>query len=392
MATLFLKRGRANPLWQGHPWVYSGAILRDEGEYAPGDVVDVADAEGRFIGRGFVNPRSQIRVRMVTTRDEAVDAQLIARRVREAMGLRARLSLPSAETTAYRLINSEGDGLPGVVVDVYGDVCAVQFTALGMKRREVELYDALAQLLSPRAIVEVSAGGFAQVEGFASATRAVRGDEAAATDVRCRENGIELEVDPLHGQKTGMFLDQRENRRRLGQLARDARVLDVYTYAGGFALAAMKAGARAATCVDASGRALERVRAHAALNRLDSIETVEADAFRFLEAARPRSYDLVVIDPPKFARARKDLDAALKGYQRLNALGMNACADGALLATCSCSQLVDGEAFERVIAGAAKDAGRRVQLLESSSQGPDHPVPPAFPEGRYLKFVLCRVV
>jgi 23S rRNA (cytosine1962-C5)-methyltransferase len=392
MATLFLKRGRANPLWQGHPWVYSGAVAREEGTYQPGDVIDVADAEGRFIGRGFINPRSQIRVRMVTTRDEAVDKQLIKRRVEEAIGLRARLLLPSAETTAYRLVNSEGDGLPGLVIDVYGDVCAVQFTALGMKLREVDVYDALTELLKPRAIVEVSAGGFAQVEGFASATRAVRGDDAAATSVRCRENGIELEVDPLHGQKTGMFLDQRENRRRLGALAKDARVLDVYTYAGGFALNALKGGAKTATCVDASGRALERVRAHAELNGMSAIETIEADAFRFLEGARPRSYDLVVLDPPKFARARKDLDAAMKGYQRLNSLGMNACAEGALLATCSCSQLVDGETFERVIAGAAKDAGRRVQLLEVSSQGMDHPVPPAFPEGRYLKFVLCRVV
>lgn len=392
MATLFLKRGRANPLWQGHPWVYSGAVAREEGTYQPGDVIDVADAEGRFIGRGFINPRSQIRVRMVTTRDEAVDKHLIARRVQEAISLRARLLMPSTETNAYRLINSEGDGLPGLVVDVYNDVCAVQFTALGMKLREVEVYDALSELLKPRAIVEVSAGGFAQVEGFASATRAVRGDDGAAASVRCRENGIQLEVDPLHGQKTGMFLDQRENRRMLGSLAKDARVLDVYTYAGGFALNALKGGAKSATCVDASGRALERVRAHAELNGMSAIETIEADAFRFLESARPRSFDIVVLNPPKFARARKDLDAAMKGYQRLNALGMNACSEGALLATCSCSQLVDGETFERVIAGAAKDAGRRVQLLEVASQGMDHPVPPAFPEGRYLKFVLCRVV
>ena len=392
MATLFLKRGRANPLWQGHPWVYSGAVAREEGTYQPGDVIDVADAEGRFIGRGFINPRSQIRVRMVTTRDEAVDKHLIARRVQEAISLRARLLMPSTETNAYRLINSEGDGLPGLVVDVYNDVCAVQFTALGMKLREIEVYDALSELLKPRAIVEVSAGGFAQVEGFASATRAVRGDDGAASSVRCRENGIQLEVDPLHGQKTGMFLDQRENRRMLGTLAKDARVLDVYTYAGGFALNALKGGAKSATCVDASGRALERVRAHAELNGMSAIETIEADAFRFLESARPRSFDIVVLDPPKFARARKDLDAAMKGYQRLNALGMNACSEGALLATCSCSQLVDGETFERVIAGAAKDAGRRVQLLEVASQGMDHPVPPAFPEGRYLKFVLCRVV
>jgi 23S rRNA (cytosine1962-C5)-methyltransferase len=391
MTKVVLKKGRANPLWHGHPWVYSGAILREDGGAQPGDVVEVRDAEGRYIGRGFYNPRSQIRARVVTWRDEPVDAQLVARRIEEAVGLRRRLGLPSEETTAYRLFNSEGDGLPGLIVDVYGDVCAVQFSALGAKQIEQQIYDALAASLKPRAIVEVSAGGFAQLEGFASATRVVRGEQELGP-VRCRENGVELEVEPLKGQKTGMFLDQRENRRRIRELARGARVLDVYTYAGGFALNAMKGGAKEAVCVDSSARALERVAAHAELNGIANVTAVEADAFRFLETARPKSADLVIVDPPKFARAKKDLDAALKGYQRLNTLAMTACADGGLLATCSCSQLVDGESFERMIAAASKDAGRRVQLLSIASQGPDHPVPPAFPEGRYLKFVLCRVV
>ncbi len=391
MAKLYVKKGRANPLWHGHPWLYSGAIEREEGSYQPGDAVDVVDHQGRLIGRGFANPRSQIRVRLVTLRDEAVDAALIARRIEEAKGLRLRLGLPSSETDAYRLVNSEGDALPGLVVDVYGDVCAVQFTALGMKLMEMAVYDALQAALSPRAIVEVAAGGFAQLEGFGSATRVVRGEPELGA-VRCRENGIILEVEPLGGQKTGMFIDQRENRRRVMGLARGARMLDLYTYAGGFALAALKGGAVSATCVDSSARALQRAKQHAELNALGPLETHEADAFRYLETAAPRSFDLVIVDPPKFARARKDLDAALKGYQRLNALAINACESGALMATCSCSQLVDAEMFERVIAGAAKDSGRRVQLLDTASQGPDHPVPPAFPEGRYLKFVLCRVV
>jgi 23S rRNA (cytosine1962-C5)-methyltransferase len=390
MATLVLKRGRANPLWHGHPWVYSGAILREQGAYEPGDVVDVSDSEGRLIGRGFANPRSQIRVRMVSWRDEPVDAALIAARVRDAAALRSRLGFPSPATDAYRLINSEGDALPGLIVDVYGDVFAVQFSALGLKRREAEVYDALAAL-GPRVIVEVAAGGFAQVEGFASAARVVRGPGDFAS-VRCRENDVAIEVEPLRGQKTGMFLDQRDNRRRVGELARGARVLDVYTYAGGFALNALRGGAAQATCVDSSARALERARAHASMNGLTNLDTVEADAFRYLETARPRSYDVVVVDPPKFARARKDLDAALKGYQRLNVLAMTACADGGLLATSSCSQLVDAEAFERMLAAAARDAGRRAQILEVRSQGADHPVPPAFPEGRYLKFGLCRLV
>jgi 23S rRNA (cytosine1962-C5)-methyltransferase len=390
VAIVYLKRGRANPLWHGHPWVYSGAIGREEGEYQPGDVVEVRDTDGRFIGRGFANPRSQIRVRMVTRKDEAVDAALLARRIDEARRMRQRILLPSEATDAFRLVNSEGDGLPGVVIDLYRDVAAVQFTALGMKRMEAAVFDAVAALDGVRSVVEVGAGGFAQIEGFASASRTVRGPDVARA--LCRENGIELEVEPLHGQKTGMFLDQRENRRRIGELAAGARMLDLYTYAGGFALASLKGGAKSATCVDTSARALERVRAHAERNQLGPLEAHEADAFRFLEQATPRSYDLVVVDPPKFARAKKDLEAALKGYERLNALAMNACAADALLATCSCSQNVDEETFERVIAGAAQAAGRRVQILEAASQGPDHPVPPAFPEGRYLKFVLCRVL
>ncbi len=393
MSRVFLKRGRANPLWHGHPWVYSGAVEREEGAAEPGDAVDVCDSDGRFIGRGFFNPRSQIRVRMMTFSDEPVDAALIALRVKEAASLRKRLGLPSEKTNAYRLVNSEGDALPGAIVDIYGDVAAVQFTALGLKRMEEAVIDAVAALPGIATVVEVAAGGFAQVEGFASATHVVRGPELAEPGrVRCRENGIELEVEPLHGQKTGYFLDQRENRRRASELAAGARVLDVYTYAGGFGLAALQGGAASAVCVDSSARALERAGRHAALNQLTALQTVEADAFRYLETATPKSFDLVVIDPPKFARAKKDLEAAMKGYQRLNSLALNACAAGAVLITCSCSQLVDQEMFERMLSAAAKDSGRRVQLLESRSQGPDHPVPPAFPEGRYLKALFCRVV
>jgi 23S rRNA (cytosine1962-C5)-methyltransferase len=276
-------------------------------------------------------------------------------------------------------------------VDRYADALSVQFTALGMKRLEAEVMDALDKALSPRAIVEIGGGGFQQLEGFSAPTRLVRGEPPLAP-VRCRENGLLLDVDPLHGQKTGMFLDQRENRRRLAELAGGAKMLDVYTYAGGFALNALLAGATSATCVDSSTRALERAQSHAQLNGLTGLELVEADAFRYLETVTPRSFDLVVVDPPKFARAKKDLPAALKGYQRLNALALNACREGGLLGTCSCSQLVDAEAFERVLAAAARDAGRRLQLLELAFQGPDHPIPPAFPEGRYLKFCLFRVL
>jgi 23S rRNA (cytosine1962-C5)-methyltransferase len=426
---VLLKRGRANPVWRGHPWVYSGSVDKTQGKFEPGEVVEVCDVEHRLIGVGFANPRSQILVRMLTRGPLEAEAPiqdlgdagggaavhaaptaativstdplaaLIHARLEAARLLRRRLGLPSDETNAFRLVNSEGDGLPGLVVDVYGEVAAVQFTALGMKLQEAAVFESLRRLpLGLAAIVEVGAGSFAQVEGFTATTRVVWSDgtfkskgEVATTGVACRENGVTLRVDLEQGQKTGLFLDQRENRLRLGRYSRGADVLDVYSYVGGFALSALRQGARSATCVDSSARALERAQRHAAENQLGPLETVEEDAFRYLEAVTPYRYDVVVVDPPKFARNQRDLPAALKGYQRLNALALNAVKRGGLFATCSCSQLVDEESFERMVAAAAQDAGRRVTIVEAGSQAPDHPVPPAFPEGRYLKFLLLGV-
>lgn len=389
-ANVTLKKGRAKPLWFGHPWVYSEAIAKVDGAVEPGDEARVLDDGGRFIGRGFVNPRSQLRVRMASRADVALDDAWLAARLADARAVRARLGLPSADTDAYRLTNSEGDFLPGLIVDVYGDGVAVQFTTFAMKRREAAIYDALDALLAPKTIYEVAAGGFAQIEGFVSSGRVVRGEPRHR--VACREHGVTLEVEPLGGQKTGYFLDQRENRVTAGRLAKGARVLDLYCYAGGFALQAARGGAKSITAVDTSARALERAQAHFAANGFGTLDAVEADVFRWLEQAPAGAYDLVICDPPKFARAKKDLPAALKGYRRLNALAMQACAPGAILCTASCSQLVDPEEFERTIAGAAQDAHRRVQLLQIASQAPDHIVPIAFPEGRYLKFLVVRVL
>jgi 23S rRNA (cytosine1962-C5)-methyltransferase len=389
MPTLILKQGRAKPIWFGHPWVYAEALAGGGDAFQPGDEVRVVDHEGRFVGRGFANPRSQIRVRIASRADVPLDADWLAGRLRDARALRVRLGLPSPGTDAYRLVSSEGDHLPGLIVDVFGDAVVVQATTLAMKQRETLIHDALADLLQPGTIYEAAAGGVAQIEGFQAQARVVRGEPRPR--IACREHGVLLEVEPLAGQKTGYFLDQRENRQRVARLCAGARVLDLYAYAGGFGLAAARAGARAVTCVDISERALARAQAHFALNELLAPELVEADVFRWLERAPAGAYDVVVCDPPKFARARKDLEPALRGYRRLNALALAACADDAILATASCSQLVDDQSFERMLAGAAKDAHRELQVLEIAYQAPDHPVPVGFPEGRYLKLFVCRV-
>jgi 23S rRNA (cytosine1962-C5)-methyltransferase len=386
---IVLRKGRARPLWFGHPWVYANAIARIDGEAAPGDLVALADHDGRLIGRGFYNPRSQIPLRLCTRTDEAVDAAFFRRRIARARAARARLGLPSAATTAYRLVNSEGDDLPGLVVDVYGDAAVAQITTLGIAARRGEIFDALEAELGVKTVFEISPASYAELEGFAAASRVARG--APRSSLSVLEDGIALEVEPLSGQKTGMFIDQRETRARVGALARGARVLDVYAYAGGFALAAARGGAAAVTAVDSSARAVARIEAHAAANGA-KIEAIEADAFRFLETATPRAFDLIVIDPPKFARARKDLEAARKGYERLNALALQAAAPGAVLVTCSCSQNVDAETFERIVAAGAKQAGREVRVFERRGPAADHLLPPGFTEGQYLKILFCYVV
>jgi len=387
-ARVILHKGRARPLWFGHPWVYANAVDRVEGEAAAGDGVSLCDHDGRLIGRGFYNPRSQIPVRLCTRADEALDAPFLRARIARARSLRARLALPSERTSIYRLVNSEGDDLPGLVVDVYGDAAVVQITTLGMSERRAAIFDALEAELGCATIFEVSSAAYAELEGFTATSRVARGVSRATAPGL--EDGLLLEVEPLSGQKTGMFIDQRETRVRVGALARGARVLDCYAYAGGFGLQAARGGAKAVTAVDSSARAVTRIEAHAAANGV-TIGAVEADVFRYLETATPRSFDVVVIDPPKFARARKDLEAARKGYERLNSLAMQVCAPGAVLVTCSCSQNVDAETFERIVAAGAKQAGRQVQIFERRGAACDHPLPPGFTEGQYLKVLFAYV-
>lgn len=390
MATVRVKRGRAKPLWFGHPWLFSQAIERVDPDAVAGDIVDVEDDAGRFIGRGFFHPTSQIAVRMLTRKAEIADAGFFKARLAAALELRGRLGLPSERTTAFRWVNAEGDQLPGLNIDVYSDVVMVQLTSLGMKLRQELLFDAIEELLHPRAIFLVTSGGAAAKEGFADHVGVMRGE--APAEVEFLEDGLRFSIEPAASQKTGAFLDQRDNHRRIGGLAKGLRVLDCYTYLGGFALQALRAGATEAVAVDISPRAIARAKRHGEWAGVsDRLSLVEEDVFRYLEAAPEASFDLVIVDPPKFAPNRQALDAALKGYRKLNALAMRAARPGALLATASCSQIVDVEAFERMLGAAAVDAGKSLTILSIDHQALDHPVPVGFPEGRYLKLFLARV-
>lgn len=388
MARVILKRGRAKPLWFGHPWVFAQAIQKVEGEAQAGDVVEVYDHRQAFVGRGTINPGSAITVRLLSRElMENIDARWVAARLRSALALRKRLLLPGADTDCFRLINSEGDQMAGLVVDVYGKALAVQFTSRGMQRMSGWIFDGLRELLSPQVIAAVQPGSFAKREKIEGKPELVQGKSG---EVRVREHGLVYGVDLLGGQKTGLYLDQRENHALVGRLARDARVVDLYAYHGGFALNAVRGGAAEVTAVDGSARAVQQIRDNARQNRLE-LQAVEADAFRYLETLAPKSVDLMVIDPPKFARGRKDLPAALKGYRKLHRRAMAGVSAGGLLCSAICAQLVGLEEMVRIIAQAATEEGREARLLHTGGPGGDHPRPPAFAEGDYLKFVICEL-
>lgn len=386
-----LRRGRAKPLWHGHPWVFAEAIARVDGSPEDGDLVVVVDSDARALGQGFFSARSQLRVRLCATAGEAVGPRFFEARLRLCAALRRDvLGLPNGETNGYRLVHGEGDRLPGLIVDVYDDVLAVQFLTSGMKRREADVLAALQAVCAPRAIVEVASVEAQRKEGFVAPTQVVRGELSEAALV-VRENGLSMGCDLLHGQKTGYYFDQRENRRRVAELAGGRHVLDAYSYTGGFACAAAKAGARRVVAVDSSERAAVLCGENAARNGL-SIEVVHDDVARALRAAKDahERFDFVLLDPPKFAPRAEVTGDALRAYRALNAAALELMDEG-LLATASCSHHVGEAELGRALTEAAKDAGRVLQVLEVRGQAADHPWLVACPESRYLTFFLCRV-
>ena len=394
-AIVRLKAGREKSLRHRHPWVFSGAIGVVEGEAPPGAVVTVTDAVGGFLARGYYNPTSRIGVRVLSWNEsERIDADWWSGRVHDAIANRA--SLESApDTNAYRLVHAEADGLPGLIVDRYADVVVVQMLSAGVEAAREAILDAIEARIRPAAIFDRSDTSSRTREGLAATSGVVRGaGDRTATDIL--ENGHAFTVRFDRGQKTGFYLDQRDNRRRVAEYAAGRNVLDVFSYSGAFSVYAANNGAASLTLSDSSEAALVAAEEHLERNAadMDTVEIVQADAFELLRgwSGEGRRFDMVVLDPPKFASSRRQVEKALRAYKDANMLAMKLLVPGGILATFSCSGAVSAGDFTLAVSWAGIDAGRDVQILERLSQGPDHPVLASFPESEYLKGMVCRVV
>ncbi len=392
---LYLKPGHDRPVRRHHPWVFSGALGRLEGAVEDGGLIEVFAFEGEWLARGVLNRRSQILVRLLTwDPEEAVDEAFWRRRLERAWRARCALRLEE-QTTAYRVVFAESDGLPGLIVDRYHDFLVLQALTLGIERWKPVLVSLLQELLHPRGIYERSDVDVREKEGLAPQCGILAG-EMPPPRLMIHEHGHRFYVDVMRGHKTGFYLDQRENRRRAASyLAGAAEVLNAFSYTGAFAVYALAAGARYVVNVDTSAEALALAAENLRLNGFgeDRFENIEGDAFDILRRCykEGRRFDAVILDPPKFAYSRAHLDRAARGYKDINLQAMRLIRPGGVLITFSCSGLVSPELFQKIVFAAAEDAGREVQILEKLSHPPDHPIRLAFPESEYLKGLVCRV-
>lgn len=382
-----LKQGRDFSVRSGHPWIFSGAVARVDEEGPAGAVAAVHAADGRLLGYGSWNAATSIAVRMLSRGARPVDAAFVRERIDAALAIRALV----ARTDALRLVNGEGDGLPGLVVDRYADFAVCQFLTAGADALKPWVVDALSAALPLRGIYERSEGNVRTAEGLARVVGVLAGEEPPP-ELVIDESGRRHVVDVRGGQKTGFFLDQRPNRDHVEGLARDRVVLNLFAYSGGFSIASARGGARHVTSVDSSATALALAESAWRLNDLDPDRAafVRADVFEYLRGAPPAA-DLIVLDPPPFARRRPDRERATAGYKDVNLRALKIAAPGALVLTFSCSQHVDADGFESAVTAAAADAGRACRLLARLGPGIDHSQALAHAEGRYLKGLLLRV-
>jgi 23S rRNA (cytosine1962-C5)-methyltransferase len=386
---IVLKKGREKSLRRRHPWIFSGAVEKASGK--AGDTVEVRDSAGKALALAAYSPKSQIRARVWTfDASETIGVDFLRNRIQKALALRE--ALPAAKhTNALRLVNAESDGLPGLVVDRYADVLVVQFLAAGVERWRDAILDLLVEISGCEAIFERSDAEVRKFEGLETRVGFARGNRNAS---RCPiiEHGLNFRVDVEQGQKTGFFLDQRENRQRVRALAAGRAVLDGFSYTGGFAIAALGGGASRVCAIESSKDAIQVAQENLAANPLDAakIEFVQGDVFAKLRTLRDQNakFDLVVLDPPKFAPSAAQVKNAARAYKDINLWALKLLSPGGLLATFSCSGGVSAELFQSIVAGAAVDAGAEAKIIERFGAAADHPVALEFPEGEYLKGLL----
>ena len=393
-ATVILQEGREKSLKRHHPWVFDGAVATVKGRCRSGDTVDVVAADGSWLGRGAYSPSSQIRVRIWTfNQQEVIDNAFFLRRIEQAWQLRQRL-MQQANTNACRLIAAESDGLPGVTIDLYNNLAVLQLLSAGADKHRSKIVWALQKLLPDVAIMERSDVDVRTKEGLEPLIQPLHGD--IPEEVEIVEHGVKILVNPHTGHKTGFYLDQRENRLAASRYSEQASVLNCFSYTGTFACYALNGGASHVTNVDVSQPALDMASRHIELNGFapEQCSQVKGDVFEVLRNYhnQQQQFDMVILDPPKFVDSKASLKRACRGYKDINMYGIHAVKPGGILLTFSCSGLMEQSLFQKIVADAALDAGRRVQILEHLSQAPDHPVGLNYPEGYYLKGLVCVVL
>ncbi len=389
MKTCILKKGKEKPLENRHPWVFSGAIDQIDEDCQSGDLVRVLSADNDFLGVGYFNAASQITVRLLSFEDVPIDRLFLERRMDEAARLRELWFSDPAETNAYRLIHSEGDFLPGLIVDRYADFLVVQLLTAGMERFRSEIIDILSKRVPSRGIFEKSDTKERELEGLASRNERVFGEELPGL-IEIRENGLRFLVDAKQGQKTGFFLDQRENRELVKSFSHGRKILNCFSYTGGFSVYAASGGALSAVSVDSSKPALEVAARNFALNGFQIPHgVISEDVFEYLRKVQS-PFDLIILDPPAFCKSKPQIEKAARGYKDINLCAFKKLSKGGVLFTSSCSSFISPDLFQKIVFGAAKDAGRDVRILAKTSHPKDHPINIYHPEGEYLKGLLCH--
>lgn len=388
LAAVYLLAKKSKPIVSGHPWVFPKAIGRSKGALKTGELVSVHTEDGELIGWGVYNEHSLYRVRVLAYADEQFSeptlTDIVKTRIQSAIKLRQLIGLPNTDTTAYRLCNSEGDGLSGVTIDVFGEVAVVSSSAYWVEANRKLIESALNTLLSPREIIWLSQSKTLQQDGWNSSSNSV-----STTIAQIKETGIIYQIDFSQTQKTGLYCDQRENHQRIAALAKNKRVLDLYCFTGGFALHAAKAGAKEVLGIDSSAAAVKQATQNAELNSLDNVKFVEADARESLALAA--DYDIIILDPPKLVPSRKHLDRAVQHYRFLHKEIFNHLKPGSVLMTCNCSSALLLDHFLYIIVESAAASHKHIRILGIYGAAADHPMLPSFPEGNYLQAVLIII-